>query len=59
MWRLWHKLFGWDYALIPFAGNYEIVRVQKAPFGRFGKICGWIYLDNNKHREWIPLTYED
>lgn len=34
MWRLWHKLFGWEYALIRWAFcDQKIVRLRKTPNG--------------------------
>lgn len=33
MWRLWHKLFGWDYIQWSSAGLYGIARIRIAPSG--------------------------
>jgi hypothetical protein len=33
MWRLFNKIFGWQYAIIPFAFNTEVVRVHTAQTG--------------------------
>ena len=32
MWKLWHKLIGWEYAVVEFAGQ-EIRRIHKTPNG--------------------------
>lgn len=34
MWRLWHKWFGWDYALLNYGYNHYIKRVISAPNGK-------------------------
>lgn len=46
MWRLWHKLFGWDYVQYRIAGLHYILRVKTAP-------SGLVYL--SKYKEVIPL----
>jgi len=33
MWRLWHRLFGWDYVLYTFVSSCHIRRVRKFPNG--------------------------
>lgn len=42
MWKLWHKLFGWDYVLYEFAGEYHIRRIKKAPNGLEYVTVYWI-----------------
>ena len=36
MWKLWNKLFGWQYALINYGGCIEIYRVHLTN-------NGWLY----------------
>lgn len=33
MWRLFHKLFGWDYVRVEFGFDYHIRRIKKTPNG--------------------------
>tara|TARA_R110002153_G_scaffold122434_1_gene268336 strand:+ start:378 stop:563 length:186 start_codon:yes stop_codon:yes gene_type:complete len=41
MWKIFNKLFGWQYALIPFAGGTELVRVHTTQTGiKYYKIYG-------------------
>ena len=54
MWRIWHRLFGWDYVLI----GSRVVRVV-----RDGNGCHYVCLDDlvqnlNSLDDWRPLTFE-
>jgi hypothetical protein len=41
MWKIFNKLFGWQYAIVPYAFSTEVVRVQVAQTGiKYYKING-------------------
>ena len=45
MWKLFNKVFGWQYALVTYASCREIVRVQTTQTGiKYYKIYGDICL---------------
>ena len=33
MWKIFNKLFGWQYAIVPYAFSIEVVRVRVAQTG--------------------------
>lgn len=43
MWRLWHKLFGWQYVIYDFGFDSSIRRVRTSPTGvQYIKMYGGI-----------------
>jgi hypothetical protein len=45
MWKLFNKLFGWQYALIDYASCNEIVKVRTAQTGiEYYKVYGEIHI---------------
>jgi hypothetical protein len=45
MWKLLNKIFGWQYAIITYAYNGEIVRVHTSPTGiQYYKIYGGVHI---------------
>jgi len=53
MWKLWHKLFGWDYVLIETFGDQKRARIRKTPTGReyvhpWGGLPDMLFLDSPK-----------
>lgn len=68
MWKIFNKLFGWNYVLIRDCGQYHICRVRLLPngvlIGRLisrqfaihpdGAITGGYGIT-----EWFPITWED
>jgi hypothetical protein len=59
MYKLWHKLFGWDYVLFKFGSSRIIRRVHTSPTGiKFVKPYAGIYLvgENELYHEWKYLT---
>lgn len=52
-WRICHRLFGWDYVMVPFASNYKIRRLEVSPTGEeFVDCYGWYplsYYHNPRH----------
>lgn len=34
MWKLWHRLFGWDYVLVCAFGTWNRRKIKKLPNGR-------------------------
>jgi hypothetical protein len=57
MWKLWNKLFGWDYVLFQFGNQPYIRRIVKTPKGvEYVKIYGTICVVGEAGRNWIQLT---
>lgn len=65
-WKLFHKLFGWDYVLYSPEGSRIVLRVKKCPMGRpyvvrHGDIL-FLRTDgtfkNSSHTGYLPLTWE-
>lgn len=50
MWRLWHKLFGWDYVVYAGSFHTRVCQLYKDGMGRV-----WIY----RHTNSDPLTIDD
>ena len=59
MWRVWHKLFGWHYASVPFAFDRKVLRVRQGGDGR--PYCHYlglhIDLKSLYPSVWSPLTF--
>jgi hypothetical protein len=57
MWlkKLMHKWFGWEYAIIEFAGSWEFSRAFKLDDGDYiVKICGNFYLLSQRYTwKWL------
>lgn len=52
MWKLFNKLFGWQYGVIEWGNSLEIRRIQRAPNGlEFIKIYGTIIIIDNRQSE--------
>lgn len=66
MWKLWNKLFGWQYVWVKFDGRPRVVRVKKQPNGEWmGKISWRTFWIDNEHSmsggshyltQWMWLT---
>ena len=46
MWKLWHKLFGWDYIQWSIADSHQVSRIKRAPnglayFKKYGEIVSF------------------
>lgn len=53
MWKLWHKLFGWDYVLVEAFGDQKRVRILRTPTGReyahlWSTLTDMLFLDSPK-----------
>lgn len=60
MWRLWHKIFGWNYFHAKNSATQEIRRLRFTAEGKpYGVYFGHhiIWLDNPERWEVTPLTY--
>lgn len=56
MWRLFHKLFGWQYVHMENSADEIIRRVKKTPAGgRYVKYYGanYIWLDKPNSHTWV------
>lgn len=40
MWKLWHKIFGWQYVEYRDSATSFVARIQGMPNGRLRMICG-------------------
>jgi hypothetical protein len=62
MWKIWNKLFGWEYIHFQFGLGYFVKRVRLSPRGiLYVKLAGQIYLINNEkfihhNRKYTYLT---
>lgn len=56
IWKLCHRLFGWDYVLVHFDMGMYVRRVKTMPNGeRYINIYG-VELEKYKKRHWEYLT---
>jgi hypothetical protein len=57
MWRLFHRLFGWDYIRISFIYGNVIRRIQYTPNGKaYVSLYGEMELLESSHRNVVILT---
>lgn len=59
MWKLWHRLFGWDYVAHRYGYDNEVSRLRVAPNGTYYvKTCGnLVFIE--QLRELRHLTWRD
>ena len=58
MWRLWHRIFGWNYVLVEFGHSLSLARVEVDGDGRpYAQVCGRYFDLATCDREWVPLTF--
>lgn len=57
MYKLFHRLFGWDYVGFKFGYNTTVRRVQTAPNGEPYVICCGKFIRLNEPRHFFALTH--
>jgi len=62
MWKLFNRLFGWDYVLIRFCHSWKVKKVTWFHNDAFCTPCmGRDFINNSEHTDgltaWKPLTY--
>jgi hypothetical protein len=55
MWRLWHRLFGWEYVAIRYGFSDQILRVRRSAEG--DPIC--FFLDQTFHLQPLATNFGD